>query len=104
VQFIIFTVVSPVSPLPRQLSIPIVCVCGAILVMHAMSIVENEEALPLKLSQMGTGTVYIHNPTGHHAQVEQQLRQQIELSGITVKTLQLRGSNDVKNGGCSMSC
>nr|XP_016944985.1 ATP-binding cassette sub-family A member 3 isoform X1 [Drosophila suzukii] len=80
-----------------MLSIPFVCVCGAILVMHAMSIVENEEALPLKLSQMGTGIVYIHNPTGHHAQVEQQLRQQIELSGITVKTLQLRGSNDVKN-------
>ncbi|XP_043640765.1 phospholipid-transporting ATPase ABCA3 [Drosophila teissieri] len=80
-----------------MLCIPFVCVFGAILVMHAMSIVENEEALPLKLRQMGSGVIYIHNPTGHHAQVEQQLRQQIELSGIAVKTMQLRGSNDVKN-------
>ncbi|XP_052852159.1 ATP-binding cassette sub-family A member 2 isoform X1 [Drosophila gunungcola] len=80
-----------------MLCIPFVSVCCAILVMHAMSIVENEEALPLRLSQMGTGVIYIHNPTGHHAQVEQQLRQQIELSGITAKTMQLRGSNDVKN-------
>ncbi|XP_017068116.1 phospholipid-transporting ATPase ABCA3 isoform X2 [Drosophila eugracilis] len=77
--------------------IPFVCVCGAILLMHTMSIVENEEALPLKLSHMGGGVIYIHNPTGHHSQVETQLRQQIELSGFTVKTMHLRGSNDVKN-------
>ncbi|XP_017047859.1 ATP-binding cassette sub-family A member 17 [Drosophila ficusphila] len=80
-----------------MMCIPFVCVCGAILVMHAMSIVENEEALPLKLNQMGSGIIYIHNPTGHHSQVEQQLRQQIELNGITVKTMQLRGSNDIQN-------
>lgn len=66
--------------------------------MHAMSVVENEEALPLKLSQMGSGIVYIYNPTGHHAQVEQQLRQLIELSGLSAKTLNVRGDNDVKNG------
>ncbi|XP_017037324.1 phospholipid-transporting ATPase ABCA3 [Drosophila kikkawai] len=80
-----------------MLCLPFVCVFGAILAMHAMSVVENEEALPLKLSQMGSGIVYIYNPTGHHGQVEQQLRQQIELSGITAKTMQLRGDNDIKN-------
>lgn len=80
-----------------MLCIPFVCVFGAILVMHAMSLVENEEALPLKLSQMGSGVIYVHNPTGHHAHLEQQLRQQIELNGITAKTMHLRGSNDVKN-------
>ncbi|XP_034666674.1 ATP-binding cassette sub-family A member 17 [Drosophila subobscura] len=79
-----------------MLTIPFVCVFGAILVMHAMSVVKNEAALPLKLSQMGSGVVYIYNPTGHHPQVEQQLRQQIELSGLTAKTMQLRGSS-VKN-------
>jgi len=72
--------------------------------MHAMSLVENEEALPLKLSQMGSGVIYVHNPTGHHAHLEQQLRQQIELNGITVKTMHLRGSNDVKNGEYATLC
>ncbi|KAH8238979.1 hypothetical protein KR038_011395 [Drosophila bunnanda] len=80
-----------------MLCLPFVCVFGAVLAMHAMSVVENEEALPLKLSQMGSGIVYIYNPTGHHRQVEQQLRQQIELNGITAKTMQVRGDNDVKN-------
>ncbi|KAH8251293.1 hypothetical protein KR032_005365 [Drosophila birchii] len=80
-----------------MLCLPFVCAFCAILAMHAMSVVENEEALPLKLSQMGSGIVYIYNPTGHHSQVEQQLRQQIELNGITAKTMQVRGDNDVKN-------
>ncbi|EDW77243.2 uncharacterized protein Dwil_GK18193 [Drosophila willistoni] len=75
--------------------IPVISVVGAICIMHAMSVVTNEVALPLRLSGMKEGVVYIYNPTGHHAQIEKQLRQQIELSGLQAKTLNLRGS-DVK--------
>lgn len=70
--------------------------------MHAMSVVENEESLPLKLSQMQTGIVYIYNPKLHYPDVEQQIRRQIELNGLTAKTMETRENNDVKNGGCEI--
>ncbi|KAH8409957.1 hypothetical protein KR009_002192 [Drosophila setifemur] len=85
-----------------MMSIPFICVFGAILAMHAMSVVENEDALPLSLSQMGSGIVYIHNPTGHHAEVEKQLRHQIELSGLKATTMDMRGNNDVKNASLDL--
>lgn len=61
--------------------------------MHSMSVVTNEAALPLNLSQLRTGTIYIYNPTGHHAEVEEKLRQYIESSGLNAKTFTLRGNN-----------
>ncbi|KAH8266653.1 hypothetical protein KR018_006787 [Drosophila ironensis] len=87
-----------------MLSIPIFCVSSALLVMHAMAVVENEEALPLKLSQLRSGVVYIHNPRSLYPEVEQQLRRQIELNGLTATTMETRGNNDVKNGERALAC
>ncbi|XP_032310895.1 phospholipid-transporting ATPase ABCA3 isoform X2 [Drosophila ananassae] len=80
-----------------MLSIPVVCDLGALFTMHAMSVVEYEESLPLKLSQMQSGIVYIHNPKLYYPDVEQQIRRQIELNGLMAKTMETRGNNDVKN-------
>ncbi|KAH8404862.1 hypothetical protein KR222_007399, partial [Zaprionus bogoriensis] len=77
-----------------MLSLPLICVTGVILLMHSMSVVTNEAALPLNIGQLRAGSIYIHNPTGHHALVEQKLRQFIEMNGLNAKTLTLRG-NDV---------
>lgn len=67
-----------------------------------MSVVTNEAALPLNLSQLRTGTIYIYNPTGHHAEVEEKLRQYIENSGLNAKTFTLRGNN-VQDGEFSVN-
>ncbi|KAH8319096.1 hypothetical protein KR067_008631 [Drosophila pandora] len=80
-----------------MLSIPVVCDLGALFTMHALSVVEYEESLPLKLSQMQSGIVYIHNPKLYYPDVEQQIRRQIELNGLMAKTMETRGNNDVKN-------
>ncbi|XP_017855043.1 ATP-binding cassette sub-family A member 9 isoform X2 [Drosophila busckii] len=78
-----------------MLSLPVIAVICVLFLMHSLSVVTNEAALPLKLSQLHTGTVYIYNPTGHHDKIEQQLRQYIEANGINAKTLTLRGSNSM---------
>ncbi|XP_034475050.1 ATP-binding cassette sub-family A member 2-like isoform X2 [Drosophila innubila] len=75
-----------------MLSLPLICVTGVILQMHSMSIVTNEASLSLNLRQMRTGNVYIYNPTGRHATVEQKLRQFIKHSGLNAKTLTPRAS------------
>lgn len=64
--------------------------------MHYMSVVNNEYALPLKLAQLRTGSVYIYNPSdtqfGHH------LSQFIQDSGLNAKTLVVRGNFTVEEG------
>lgn len=81
-----------------QLILPILGITCAILLMHYSSVVTNETALPLKLSQLRTGSVYIYNPTNQHDQLELQLRQYIQQSGLNDKTLTLRGNNSVREG------
>ncbi|XP_064549091.1 phospholipid-transporting ATPase ABCA1 [Drosophila montana] len=79
-----------------MLILPILGITCALLLMHYSSVVTNETALPLKLSQLRTGSVYIYNPTNHLDQLEQQLRQYIQQSGLNDKTLTLRGNNSVQ--------
>ncbi|XP_023163900.2 ATP-binding cassette sub-family A member 2 isoform X2 [Drosophila hydei] len=73
-----------------MLSLPIVSIVFSIMLMHYMSVVKNDETLPLKLSQLRTGTIYIYNPSGYDGQFEQQLRQYIQQNGINAKTLMVR--------------
>ncbi|KAH8376899.1 hypothetical protein KR093_002048 [Drosophila rubida] len=75
-----------------MLTLPLLIISGVILQMHAMSIVTNEDVLPLNLKQMRTGSVYIYNPMGHDKAVEQRLRHLIEVSGLNAKTLTPRSS------------
>lgn len=81
---------------------PLICTTGVILLMHSMSVVTNEAALPLKLNQQPKGNIYIYNPTGHHSDVEQKLRQYIEDNGHNALTLTLRGNN-VQDGEYSVN-
>ncbi|EDW03205.1 ATP-binding cassette sub-family A member 2 isoform X2 [Drosophila grimshawi] len=78
-----------------MLSLPFFSVTAAILLMHSMSVVNIEAALPLNLSQLRTGSVYIYNTTALHGNVEQKLLQYIQQSGLTTKMLMLRGDNTV---------
>ncbi|KAH8274147.1 hypothetical protein KR044_012010 [Drosophila immigrans] len=76
-----------------MLSLPLLIVCGVILQMHSMSVVTNEDVLPLNLKQMRSGSVYIYNPTGQHKSMEQRLRQFIEDNALNAKTLTLSSSS-----------
>lgn len=66
-----------------------------------MSVVKNDETLPLKLSQLRTGTIYIYNPSGYDGQFEQQLRQYIQQNGINAKTLMVRRNFTIMQGNMS---
>ncbi|XP_030246138.1 ATP-binding cassette sub-family A member 2 [Drosophila navojoa] len=75
-----------------MLCISMLGIVFAVLLMHYMSVVNNEYALPLKLAQLRTGSVYIYNPSGFDTQFEQHLRQYIQNSGLNAKTLVVRGN------------
>lgn len=73
----------------------------AVLLMHYMSVVNNEYSLPLKLTQLHTGSVYIYNPSGYDTQFEQHLRQYIQDSGLNAKTLVVRENFTMNEGNLS---
>ncbi|XP_017859906.1 PREDICTED: ATP-binding cassette sub-family A member 3 [Drosophila arizonae] len=79
-----------------MLSIFMFGIVFAVLLMHYMSVVNNEYTLPLKLTQLRTGSVYIYNPSGYDTQFEQHLRQYIQDSGLNAKTLVVRGNFTMK--------
>ncbi|XP_030376704.1 ATP-binding cassette sub-family A member 17 isoform X2 [Scaptodrosophila lebanonensis] len=78
-----------------MLIVPVVAVGFAIGLLEFMSIVTNNGVLHIKLNEMRTGSVFIHNPDGRDLELENLLRQQIEDNNITAKTFRLRGYNNI---------
>lgn len=88
-----------------QISLPFLSAGLAIVLIHSMSVVGNEDALKLNLQQIKEGVIFIGHTTNQNSystNFENILTKAIESNGIKVKTITIEGDNTVAEGNLKL--